>query len=137
MWWQFFINNVYSWWFHDVMIIFLFVYISCFDNLWNHIIKFVMRIFVHIVGCVIFMLHFTIKNFVLINCFVKYIFCYSMWCDLNWIQICVKRTKTFNFHIWWYEKTNTKGFGVDSCFRIVVIQMDKLWNFKLSPVNQF
>ncbi len=35
---------------------------------------------------------------------------YSMWCDLNWIQICVGRIKTFNFHMWSLKGDDMKRF---------------------------
>jgi len=67
----------------------------------------------------------------------NFLFC-SISCDLNWIQICVGRTKKFQFlHVmiqkWWYEKANIK-WHVDSSLEIV-IENGQLRKPKVAPLK--
>jgi hypothetical protein len=85
-------------------------------------------------------IHVALHNFVfvLLNCFAKYIFCYSMWCDLNWIQICVKRKKKIQFSnvmIWKDKYKRVLVWNHD--LELLSSKWTKLWNLKLFPLNQF
>ncbi len=59
--------------------------------------------------------------FVLFNVYLARKSClYSLWCDLNWIQICVGRTKTFYFHMWSMNNAIWMDFSMELSLIIVI-----------------